>query len=42
MKKGLTRITKKEFYADGAFSNPSLCRIMRGKVWKYYRINNNL
>lgn len=32
----MKRITKKEFYQRGAFSNPSLHRKMRGGKWTYW------
>jgi len=39
VKKHLERITKREFYALGAFTNPKLMR--KGNTsgkWKYYKI----
>jgi hypothetical protein len=34
---GYTKITKKQFYALGGFSNPALVRKQAGKVWAYYQ-----
>jgi len=31
------RISKKQFYADGGFSNPKLFRKMRGSAWTYWK-----
>ncbi len=36
MKNGFTKISKKEFYAIGGFSNPKLFRKMIGNNWKYW------
>ena len=33
---GYTRITRKQFYAWGAFSNPRLVRTERGHAWAYF------
>ena len=34
----IVRITKREFYAAGSFSNSRLFRKQRGLFWGYYRI----
>ena len=34
----MKRITKKEFYAAGGFSNRNLRRKMVSEKWQYYRI----
>lgn len=31
-----TKITKAQFYALGAFSNPRLIRVTRGRSWAYF------
>lgn len=31
-------MTKKEFYANGGFSNPKQCRCTRGGKWAYFWI----
>lgn len=33
---GYKQITKREFYALGAFSNPLLVRVQRGRAWAYF------
>lgn len=33
---GYTKITKKEFYSMGGFSNPRLVRVTRNRTWAYY------
>lgn len=33
---GSTKITKKEFYRLGGFSNPYCVRVTRGKAWAYF------
>lgn len=35
------RITKREFYASGGFSNPDLYRVQRSGRWVYYRVLDN-
>jgi hypothetical protein len=38
MKTGtIIKITKKEFYGLGGFSNPNLFRKHNGKNWDYYK-----
>jgi hypothetical protein len=37
---GYKRITKKEFYAEGGFSNSKLVRTQRGNGWGYYKAVN--
>lgn len=32
------KITKKEFYRGGGFSNPNLFRKQSGNSWAYYQI----
>jgi hypothetical protein len=34
---GYVRITRKEFYQSGSFSNPRLVRTQRGNCWAYFR-----
>lgn len=34
--KGCKRISRREFYARGAFSNPDLIRTQSGNQWAYY------
>lgn len=34
---GWTKITKKQFYAEGGFKNPNLCRRGSYHFWQYYR-----
>jgi hypothetical protein len=36
MKNGTQKISKREWYARGGFSNPDLFRRMRGGSWSYY------
>lgn len=33
---GWTKLSKRMFYALGAFSNPRLCRQMVGGAWSYW------
>ena len=33
----VTRISKRDFYAQGGFSNPKLFRKMVGNAWHYFR-----
>ena len=35
--RGYSRISRYEFYRDGAFSNPRLVRVTRGAGWAYFR-----
>lgn len=37
---GYKRITKREFYALGGFSNSRCVRVQRGKCWAYYFQND--
>lgn len=34
---GYTKITRKQFYAFGGFSDPMNVRVTRGKAWAYFR-----
>lgn len=36
MKTGYQKITKKEFYSLGGFSNPNLFRKMVNGAWQYF------
>lgn len=36
MMMGVERISKKEFYLNGAFANSRLFRRMRGGSWQYF------
>ena len=38
MTNGKTKISKKEFYKLGGFSNPTLYRKQRGHAWVYYQV----
>ena len=41
MRTGVERISKKEFYNSGGFSNSKLYRRqVKSGGWKYYRIHN--
>jgi hypothetical protein len=33
---GYTRITRKQFYDGGGFSNPRMVRVQRGHAWAYF------
>lgn len=37
---GYERITKREFYTNGGFSNPRCVRVTRNKAWAYYWRHN--
>jgi len=34
---GYTKITRRQFYAQGGFSNPALVRTQRGQSWAYFK-----
>jgi hypothetical protein len=38
MKNGIMKISKKEFYWLGGFSNPNLFRKHNGKNWDHFKI----
>lgn len=38
---GYSRITKRAFYAVGAFSNPRCARVTRHNRWAYYYQKGN-
>jgi hypothetical protein len=33
---GYERISKRDFYANGGFSNPRCVRVARGRSWAYF------
>jgi hypothetical protein len=33
---GYTRITRREFYKRGGFSNPRCVRVTRSRAWAYF------
>lgn len=35
-----TKITRKQFYRCGGFSNPRLVRVTRGGAWAYFQRSN--
>lgn len=35
--KGYYPISRREFYAQGGFSNPYLVRRLHGSMWRYFR-----
>lgn len=37
---GYIKITRAQFYASGAFSNPRNVRTQRGKAWTYWQRAN--
>lgn len=34
---GYAKISRAEFYRAGAFANPDLVRVTRGRGWAYFR-----
>lgn len=33
---GYTKISRREFYANGGFANPRNVRVTRGRAWAYF------